>query len=134
MKELRGLRHLFVCSFLFAFSNRMVLPAMTDITLEAICPGNDHCSLAIYLSGFQQAVRACMLSFSFFSLKNIYEEQLINILYILYVHVQIVGLGALVVTPVVGNLSDKFGRKALLSIPITVVIPPAGIQLLLISF
>ncbi|KAF3340276.1 hippocampus abundant transcript-like protein 1 [Carex littledalei] len=94
MKELRGLSHLFVCSFLFAFSNRMVLPAMTDITLEAVCPGNDHCSLAIYLSGFQQAI---------------------------------VGLGALVVTPLVGNLSDKFGRKALLCIPVTVVIPPAVI-------
>ncbi|XP_078162512.1 uncharacterized protein LOC144557795 [Carex rostrata] len=95
MKEvIRGLRHLFVCCFLFASSNRMVLPAMTDITLEAICPGNDHCSLAIYLSGFQQAI---------------------------------VGLGALVVTPLVGNLSDKFGRKALLSIPLTLVIPPAVI-------
>ncbi|KAH9693562.1 Major facilitator superfamily protein [Citrus sinensis] len=34
----------------------MVAPAITDVTMSAVCPGRDECSLAIYLSGFQQAV------------------------------------------------------------------------------
>ena len=37
---------------------------------------------------------------------------------------QITGLGALVVTPIVGNLSDKYGRKALMTLPVTVAILP----------
>ncbi|KAJ3706789.1 hypothetical protein LUZ61_010494 [Rhynchospora tenuis] len=94
MKELGGLTHLFVCTFLFYFSNCMVIPAITDVTLEAICPGEDQCSLAIYLTGLQRAI---------------------------------IGLGALFVTPLVGNLSDKFGRKALLCIPATSVIAPTVI-------
>lgn len=34
----------------------MVIPAITDVTMEAVCPGRDECSVAIYLSGFQNAV------------------------------------------------------------------------------
>ncbi|KAJ6920962.1 hypothetical protein NC651_014514 [Populus alba x Populus x berolinensis] len=33
----------------------MVIPAITDVTMSALCPGRDECSLAIYLTGFQQA-------------------------------------------------------------------------------
>nr|XP_015626498.1 hippocampus abundant transcript 1 protein isoform X2 [Oryza sativa Japonica Group] len=33
-------------------------------------------------------------------------------------------MGALVVTPIVGNLSDKYGRKALMTLPVTVAILP----------
>jgi len=91
MKDFAGLGHLFVVSFLFYFSSFMVIPAITDVTMEAVCPGRDECSAAIYLSGFQNAVT---------------------------------GLGALVVTPVVGNLSDRYGRKALLTLPVTVAILP----------
>ncbi|XP_072983251.1 uncharacterized protein [Typha latifolia] len=94
MKELGGLSHLFVCAFLFYFSSYMVIPSLTDITMEAICPGKDECSLAIYLSGFQHAIT---------------------------------GLGTLMVTPLVGNLSDKYGRKALLTLPTTVAIVPLAI-------
>ncbi|KAH9759286.1 Major facilitator superfamily protein [Citrus sinensis] len=72
----------------------MVAPAITDVTMSAVCPGRDECSLAIYLSGFQQAI---------------------------------IGLGTLVMMPLVGNLSDKYGRKALLTVPITLsIIPLAG--------
>jgi hypothetical protein len=63
MEVLGGLGHLFVCSFLFYFSNCMVSPAITDVTLEAVCPGKAQCSLAIYLSGFQQAVSPPLLCF-----------------------------------------------------------------------
>ncbi|CAO2048043.1 unnamed protein product [Urochloa humidicola] len=89
--DLAGLGHLFVASFLFYFSSFMVIPAITDVTMGAVCPGRDECSLAIYLTGFQNAVT---------------------------------GLGALLVTPVVGNLSDRYGRKALMTLPVTMAILP----------
>ncbi|XP_065006657.1 uncharacterized protein LOC103984544 isoform X2 [Musa acuminata AAA Group] len=91
MKDLGDLLHLFACAFLFHFSAFMVIPAITDVTIEALCPGRDQCSLAIYLSGINQAIT---------------------------------GLGTLVVTPLVGNLSDKYGRKALLTLPMTSAIVP----------
>jgi hypothetical protein len=56
MKDFAGLGHLFVASFLFYFSSYMVIPAITDVTMAAVCPGRDECSVAIYLSGFQNAV------------------------------------------------------------------------------
>lgn len=51
-----GLRHLLVTVFLYNFATFMVIPAITDVTMLALCPGKDKCSLAIYLTGFQQAV------------------------------------------------------------------------------
>ncbi|PQQ02569.1 hippocampus abundant transcript-like protein 1 isoform X2 [Prunus yedoensis var. nudiflora] len=51
-----GLRHLYMTVFLSGFASLMVIPAITDITMLALCPGQDECSLAIYLSGFQQAI------------------------------------------------------------------------------
>lgn len=89
-----GVRHLFVTVFLSTVAAVMVLPAITDVTMAALCPGRDECSLAIYLSGFQQALS---------------------------------GLGAVVITPLVGNLSDKYGRKTLLTLPMTVSIIPLAI-------
>ncbi|CAK9312757.1 unnamed protein product [Citrullus colocynthis] len=72
----------------------MIVPAITDVTMSALCPGQDECSLAIYLTGFQQVVT---------------------------------GLGALLMLPLLGNLSDKFGRKTLLTIPLMLTIIPLGI-------
>ncbi|KAE8057312.1 hypothetical protein FH972_014013 [Carpinus fangiana] len=83
-----GLRHLLVTVFLYNFSMFMVIPAITDVTMSALCPGKDKCSLAIYLTGFQQAI---------------------------------IGLGTLVTMPLVGNLSDKYGRKALLAVPMGIL-------------
>lgn len=51
-----GLCHLFMTVFLFNFANFMVVPAITDVSMAALCPGEDECSLAIYLTGVQQAV------------------------------------------------------------------------------
>ncbi|XP_057974307.1 uncharacterized protein LOC131162138 [Malania oleifera] len=94
MEKLWGLNHLFMTVFLHNFSTFMVIPAITDVTMSALCPGKDECSLAIYLTGFQQAV---------------------------------IGLGTLVMMPLVGNLSDVYGRKALLMLPLTLTIFPLGI-------
>ncbi|KAK2660800.1 hypothetical protein Ddye_007333 [Dipteronia dyeriana] len=89
-----GMSHLFMTIFLHHFSTFMVLPAITDVTMSAICPGEDECSLAIYLTGFQQAI---------------------------------IGLGTLVTMPLMGNLSDKYGRKALLTAPVTLTVIPLAI-------
>ncbi|XP_022678910.1 hippocampus abundant transcript 1 protein isoform X3 [Setaria italica] len=94
MEEAAELGHLLVFAFLFFFATFMVGSVITDVTMGALCPGRDECSLAIYLTGLQQAVT---------------------------------GLGALVLTPVVGNLSDRYGRKALLALPATASIVPLGI-------
>lgn len=39
---------------------------------------------------------------------------------------QIIGLGTLVMMPVIGNLSDQYGRKAMLTLPLTLSIIPLG--------
>ncbi|RXH87692.1 hypothetical protein DVH24_034592 [Malus domestica] len=94
MEGIGGLRHLFMTVFLHGFASFMVIPAITDIIMLALCPGRDECSLAIYLSGFQQAM---------------------------------IGLGTVVMTPLIGNLSDVYGRKSLLTIPMTLSIVPLAI-------
>ncbi|XP_047093761.1 hippocampus abundant transcript 1 protein-like [Lolium rigidum] len=95
MKEAAAeLGHLLVFAFLFCLGAYMVTPVITDLTMAVLCPGQDQCSLAIYLTGLQQAIT---------------------------------GLGALVVTPVVGNLSDRYGRKALLALPATLSVVPLAI-------
>ncbi|GMI91366.1 hypothetical protein like AT5G42210 [Hibiscus trionum] len=94
MEKLSGLSHLFMTIFLHNFATFMVIPAITDVTMAALCPGRDECSLAIYISGFQQAI---------------------------------IGLGSFVMMPFVGNLSDKYGRKALLTLPIILAIIPLAI-------
>ncbi|KAJ8439784.1 hypothetical protein Cgig2_029044 [Carnegiea gigantea] len=89
-----GLSHLLMTIFLYNFSTFMVIPAITDVTMSALCPGQDECSLAIYLTGFQHAM---------------------------------IGAGTLVMMPLIGNLSDLYGRKALLTVPMTLTILPLGI-------
>ncbi|KAK7270163.1 hypothetical protein RIF29_23108 [Crotalaria pallida] len=89
-----GLRHLFVTMFLTCFGGVIVIPAMTDVTMAALCPGQDQCSLAIYLTGFQNAMA---------------------------------GVGSVVMTPLIGNLSDRYGRKALLTLPLFVSVIPQAI-------
>ncbi|KAG2703095.1 hypothetical protein I3760_06G121500 [Carya illinoinensis] len=90
-QKLRDLSHLFVTVFLSSFAGLMVAPSMTDVTMLALCPGQDQCSLAIYLTGSQQAI---------------------------------IGLGAMIITPLIGNMSDQYGRKALLTLPMTISIIP----------
>ncbi|KAJ1436333.1 MFS transporter superfamily [Sesbania bispinosa] len=91
MEGLGGLGHLLVTMFVTGIGGVIVIPAITDVTMAALCPGQDQCSLAIYLSGFQQAV---------------------------------IGVGSVVTTPLIGNLSDRYGRKAFLTLPLIVSIIP----------
>ncbi|XVE67204.1 hypothetical protein DITRI_Ditri08aG0141400 [Diplodiscus trichospermus] len=53
-KKLTAFSHLFVTVFLSCLASFIVVPAITDVTMFALCPGTDECSLAIYLTGFQQ--------------------------------------------------------------------------------
>ncbi|KAK7352206.1 hypothetical protein VNO80_17624 [Phaseolus coccineus] len=94
MEKLYGLSNLFMTVFLHNFAIFMVVPAITDVTMAALCPGQDECSIAIYLTGFQQAM---------------------------------IGVGTLVMMPLLGNLSDKYGRKAILTVPMILTIIPTGI-------
>ncbi|KAH8515072.1 hypothetical protein H0E87_003795 [Populus deltoides] len=94
MEKLSALSHLFLTHFLHSFSTSMVTPAMTDAFMSALCPGEDECSLAIYLSGLQKTI---------------------------------IGLGTLVTMPLIGNMSDKYGRKALLTVPMSLIIVPSAI-------
>ncbi|XVE48809.1 hypothetical protein DITRI_Ditri01bG0032200 [Diplodiscus trichospermus] len=93
-KTLTALSHLFVTVFLSGFASFIVVPAITDVTMFALCPGTDECSLAIYLSGFQQSI---------------------------------IGVGTALMMPLIGNLSDRYGRKALLTLPMTLSIIPLAV-------
>ncbi|CAI8601754.1 unnamed protein product [Vicia faba] len=94
MEGLTGLTHLLVTMFLAGFGGVIVIPAITDVTMAALCPGLDQCSLAIYLTGFQHAM---------------------------------IGVGSVLTTPLIGNLSDRYGRKALITLPLTVSLIPQAI-------
>ncbi|KAH7846850.1 hypothetical protein Vadar_018840 [Vaccinium darrowii] len=94
MEKISGLGHLFMTVFLYNFSVFMVAPAITDVTMSAVCPGEDQCSIAIYLTGIQQAI---------------------------------MGLGTLVMMPLIGNLSDIYGRKSMLTVPMFLTIIPLAI-------
>ncbi|XP_074325528.1 uncharacterized protein LOC141663636 isoform X2 [Apium graveolens] len=89
--KLGRIKHLLVTVFLSNVGTIIVTPAITDITMSALCPAQDQCSLAIYLSGFQQAI---------------------------------IGVGSVIMMPLIGNLSDVYGRKAMLTLPMTVSIIP----------
>lgn len=56
MAKRLGLSHLFMTAFLYDLSAFMVIPVITDVFMSALCPGKDKCSIAIYLTGFQQGV------------------------------------------------------------------------------
>ncbi|XP_045818896.1 tetracycline resistance protein, class A-like [Trifolium pratense] len=94
MEGLRGLGHLFVTMFIAGVGGFIAIPSITDVTMSALCPGQDECSLAIYLTGFQHAM---------------------------------IGVGSVVTTPLIGNLSDRYGRKVLITLPLTVSLIPQAI-------
>jgi len=44
---------------------------------------------------------------------------------------QMAGVGSVVMTPLIGNLSDRYGRKALITLPLTLSVIPYGLYTLL---
>ncbi|XP_010467438.1 PREDICTED: uncharacterized protein LOC104747499 isoform X1 [Camelina sativa] len=91
--EIGGLRHMLTTVFLSGFAGFMVVPVITDVTVAAVCSGpGDSCSLAVYLTGFQQVA---------------------------------IGMGTMIMMPVIGNLSDRYGIKTILTLPMCLsIIPP----------
>lgn len=47
---------------------------------------------------------------------------------------QMAGVGSVVMTPLIGNLSDRYGRKTLITLPLTLSVIPYGLYTLLYSF
>ncbi|PIN09492.1 putative transporter ADD1 (major facilitator superfamily) [Handroanthus impetiginosus] len=94
MENWGRLSHLFVPSFLYYFCELMESPVVPEVTLAAVCPGEDECSAAIYFTGFQQAIG---------------------------------GIGSVIMMPLIGNLSDAYGRKNLMMIPLVLAIFPNAI-------
>ncbi|XP_018485913.1 uncharacterized protein LOC108856576 isoform X2 [Raphanus sativus] len=89
-----GLRHMLTIVFLSGFAGFMEAPVITDVTVSAVCSRpDDSCSLAVYLTGFQQVA---------------------------------IGLGTMVMMPVIGSLSDRYGIKAILTLPMCLSILPPG--------
>ncbi|KAG7584076.1 Major facilitator superfamily [Arabidopsis suecica] len=88
-----GLRHMLTTVFFSAFAGFMVVPVITDVTVAAVCSGpDDSCSLAVYLTGFQQVA---------------------------------IGMGTMIMMPVIGNLSDRYGIKTILTLPMCLsIVPP----------
>ncbi|KAL3813993.1 hypothetical protein ACJIZ3_015261 [Penstemon smallii] len=110
MENWGSLTHLFMTVFLSNFAELMISPAIPDVTLAAVCPGKDECFAAIYLTGIQQAKFALITN----SLKI--EVDLIE---------QVAGVGSVIMMPLIGNLSDVYGRKLLLTIPLFLAIIPS---------
>ncbi|CAH8391278.1 unnamed protein product [Eruca vesicaria subsp. sativa] len=88
-----GLRHMLTIVFLSGFAGFMEAPVITDVTVAAVCSRpDDSCSLAVYLTGFQQVA---------------------------------IGLGTMVMMPVIGNHSDRYGIKTVLTLPMCLsILPP----------
>ncbi|GLJ55559.1 hypothetical protein SUGI_1193250 [Cryptomeria japonica] len=61
--------HLLLVMFLHWTAVFMPIPPITDVTMAALCPGQEQCSHAIYLTGLQQVVFLFYFSANSFSVK-----------------------------------------------------------------
>lgn len=91
VRQLQPLKHLLLAVFLHYMAMYMTAPAITDVTMAALCHHSKPCNRAIYLTGLQQTIT---------------------------------GVGTMIMTPIFGGFSDRYGRKPLLLVMFTISIFP----------
>ncbi|KAK8530035.1 hypothetical protein V6N13_102916 [Hibiscus sabdariffa] len=114
-KKLKALSHLHVTVFMSSFASFIVVPAITDVTMFALCPGTDECSVAIYVSGIQLALVVSVV-LRLMRWKHAATDRKI-----------VIGIGTALMMPLIGNVSDQYGRKSLLTLPMALSIIPSAV-------
>ncbi|KAI3706036.1 hypothetical protein L1987_76289 [Smallanthus sonchifolius] len=110
--ELKPLVHLLFPLCFHWIAEEMTVSVLVDVTTEALCPGENTCSEAIYINGLQQI------------LFNHHVDICSTQLGFCHYFDCIVGIFKMVMLPILGQLSDEYGRKPLLLVTLSTTIIP----------
>ncbi|KAG6417363.1 hypothetical protein SASPL_119517 [Salvia splendens] len=91
LRQLRPLVHLLLPLMVHWIADEMTVSVLVDLTTNALCPGEENCSEAIYINGIQQTIT---------------------------------GIFKMIVIPLLGQLSDEYGRKPFLLLTVSTNIVP----------